>query len=242
MPPTLLDALVYHYLTEKGHGDAAKALRSSLGVKREELLTLVAVSGGDLTAAASAFTRAAAARAAAEMADDSDDSDDDDSEDEAAAAARAKAKKKAAKAAAAEAAAAAAAAKAPAAKRKRTLSTASSDAGGGGGKGAGDDWQPAAGSVVPKAPAPKGPRTTNTPFHRVSVTAVEEQGLIFAKELADNTYEGTYGESGWGAKANAILGKVKGKDFRHEKTKKKRGTYRGGTIDGSTSSFKFADD
>ena len=62
------------------------------------------------------------------------------------------------------------------------------------------------------------------------------------QRLADNTYEGTFGASGWGAKANDILGKVKGKGFRHEKTKKKRGSYRGGTITGHESnSFKFDD-
>jgi hypothetical protein len=49
--------------------------------------------------------------------------------------------------------------------------------------------------------------------------------------LADNTYTGTFGQAGWGAKANDVLSKVRGKDFRHEKTKKKRGSYRGGTID-----------
>ncbi|RYG46062.1 hypothetical protein EON67_09955 [archaeon] len=49
--------------------------------------------------------------------------------------------------------------------------------------------------------------------------------------LADNTYIGAFGAAGWGYKANEILSKVKGKDFRHEKTKKKRGTYRGGAID-----------
>ncbi len=51
------------------------------------------------------------------------------------------------------------------------------------------------------------------------------------RSLADNTYIGTFGEAGWGAKANDILSKVRGKDFRHEKTKKKRGSYRGGAID-----------
>ena len=35
---------------------------------------------------------------------------------------------------------------------------------------------------------------------------------------------------------------VRGKDFRHEKTKKKRGTYRGGQIDHSVNSFKFESD
>ena len=56
----------------------------------------------------------------------------------------------------------------------------------------------------------------------------------------DNSYEARFGEDGYGAKANAKLRLVRGKDFRHEKTKRKRGTYRGGTIDTSGGkSFKF---
>lgn len=35
----------------------------------------------------------------------------------------------------------------------------------------------------------------------------------------------------WGEKANQDLIVTRGKGFRHEKTKKKRGSYRGGTID-----------
>jgi hypothetical protein len=49
--------------------------------------------------------------------------------------------------------------------------------------------------------------------------------------LKDNTYLGTFGANGWGHKANEVLARVRGKDFRHEKTKKKRGSYRGGAID-----------
>ncbi len=62
--------------------------------------------------------------------------------------------------------------------------------------------------------------------------------------LADNTYVGTFGNEGWGAKANDILSKVRGKDFRHEKTKKKRGSYRGGAIDtnAASASIRFAED
>lgn len=49
--------------------------------------------------------------------------------------------------------------------------------------------------------------------------------------------------SGWGYKAQQVLGQVRGKDFRHEKTKKKRGSYRGGQIDPhATFSFKFDSD
>ena len=37
-----------------------------------------------------------------------------------------------------------------------------------------------------------------------------------------------------------MLSKVRGKDFRHEKTKKKRGSYRGGAIElGAVNSIKL---
>lgn len=45
----------------------------------------------------------------------------------------------------------------------------------------------------------------------------------------------------WGEKANHDLKHTRGKSFRHEKTKKKRGSYRGGTIDMSVNSIKFED-
>lgn len=49
--------------------------------------------------------------------------------------------------------------------------------------------------------------------------------------------------SGWGFKAQQVLGAVRGKDFRHEKTKKKRGSYKGGNIDPhATFSYKFDSD
>ena len=48
------------------------------------------------------------------------------------------------------------------------------------------------------------------------------------------------GASGsWGEKANLDLKHTKGKSFRHEKTKKKRGAYRGGQIDMTVNSIKF---
>ncbi|XP_057979782.1 suppressor protein SRP40 [Malania oleifera] len=46
-------------------------------------------------------------------------------------------------------------------------------------------------------------------------------------------------EIGYGAKAQEVLGQVRGRDFRHEKTKKKRGSYRGGQIDLQSRSVKF---
>ncbi|GBG75655.1 hypothetical protein CBR_g20282 [Chara braunii] len=59
-------------------------------------------------------------------------------------------------------------------------------------------------------------------------------------KLMDNSYWAKDGaEVGWGAKAQEVLGKVKGKNFRHEKTKKKRGSYKGGIIDTKSYSIKF---
>ena len=51
------------------------------------------------------------------------------------------------------------------------------------------------------------------------------------------------GASGsWGEKAHQDLKHTRGKSFRHEKTKKKRGSYRGGAIDMSVHSIKFDSD
>jgi len=47
--------------------------------------------------------------------------------------------------------------------------------------------------------------------------------------LANNSYLAKGGDT-WGVKAQEDLGKVKGDRFKHEKTKKKRGSYRGGII------------
>ena len=50
-----------------------------------------------------------------------------------------------------------------------------------------------------------------------------------------------FGEDGYGHKANKVLSTVRGKDFRHEKTKRKRGTYTGGNITMASNSFKYDD-
>lgn len=83
------------------------------------------------------------------------------------------------------------------------------------------------GSVEPK---------TITAFQRVKADDV-----VFTDErLKDNSYWAKDGaENGYGAKAQEILGQVRGRDFRHEKTKKKRGSYRGGQIDLESHSIKF---
>lgn len=74
-------------------------------------------------------------------------------------------------------------------------------------------------------------------FQRIKVDDVR-----FADErLQDNSYWALDDSgSGYGAKAQEVLGQVRGRDFRHEKTKKKRGTYRGGQIDLQTHSVKFS--
>ncbi|CAL5199271.1 unnamed protein product [Lathyrus oleraceus] len=73
-------------------------------------------------------------------------------------------------------------------------------------------------------------------FQRVQVDKID----FFDERLQDNSYWAKGGaESGYGAKAEEILGQVRGRDFRHEKTKKKRGTYRGGVIDLDSHSVKF---
>ncbi|CAN6352380.1 unnamed protein product [Urochloa humidicola] len=79
------------------------------------------------------------------------------------------------------------------------------------------------------------PKTVNA-FQRVKLEDVK-----FADErLQDNSYWAKGGaETGYGAKAQEVLGQVRGRGFRHEKTKKKRGTYRGGQIDLQTHSIKF---
>lgn len=76
-----------------------------------------------------------------------------------------------------------------------------------------------------------------TPFRRVQSEHVE-----IDPRLRDNSFEAKQGAKGsWGERANDVLKYTRGKGFRHEKTKKKRGSYRGGTIDSqSVNSIKFA--
>ncbi|KAJ0031909.1 hypothetical protein Pint_13975 [Pistacia integerrima] len=81
------------------------------------------------------------------------------------------------------------------------------------------------------------PRTVVQAFQRVKVDEVE----FTDERLKDNSYWAKDGaDSGYGAKAQEVLGQVRGRDFRHEKTKKKRGSYRGGQIDLQSHSIKFS--
>lgn len=77
-----------------------------------------------------------------------------------------------------------------------------------------------------------------SPFRRVREEEIEVDARV-----ADNSFEAKKGAAGdWGEKANNILKFTKGKSFRHEKTKKKRGSYRGGTISTQVNSVKFESD
>lgn len=76
--------------------------------------------------------------------------------------------------------------------------------------------------------------TPTVPFRRVDDTITVDM------KLSNNSFEAKKGSKGsWGEKANKDFKHTKGKSFRHEKTKKKRGTYKGGMIDTSVNSIKF---
>ena len=72
----------------------------------------------------------------------------------------------------------------------------------------------------------------NTPFRRVQ----SENVHIKNPALRDNSYNSF---DTWGNKASKDLIVTQGKSFRHEKTKKKRGSYRGGQINVGVNSIKF---
>ena len=72
------------------------------------------------------------------------------------------------------------------------------------------------------------------PFRRVRAEEIE----ITKTALKDNSYKSF---DTWGAKANQDLIVTKGKGFRSEKTKKKRGSYRGGAINVGVNSIRFDD-
>ncbi|XP_019856811.1 PREDICTED: nucleolar and coiled-body phosphoprotein 1-like isoform X2 [Amphimedon queenslandica] len=79
--------------------------------------------------------------------------------------------------------------------------------------------------------------TPTVPFRRV------DDSITVDMKLSNNSFEAKKGSKGsWGEKANKDFKHTKGKSFRHEKTKKKRGTYKGGMIDTSVNSIKFDSD
>lgn len=80
-------------------------------------------------------------------------------------------------------------------------------------------------------------KTPNTPFRRI-----KDDEINVNDKLADNSFSAKRGSFGsWGERASRDLIVTQGKSFKHEKTKKKRGSYRGGAIDTSVNSIQFSD-
>jgi hypothetical protein len=89
------------------------------------------------------------------------------------------------------------------------------------------------GRVVEAGAQSKPSSTSKTePFRRVKA----EDITIDKEELKNNSY---HEFDTWGSKANKDIIATKGKSFRHEKTKKKKGSYRGGEINVGVNSIKF---
>ncbi|XP_066921540.1 nucleolar and coiled-body phosphoprotein 1-like [Clytia hemisphaerica] len=83
----------------------------------------------------------------------------------------------------------------------------------------------------------KSQQMKNAPFRRVI-----SEDVFVRNSLRDNSFEAKIGATGdWGERANNDLKFTRGKGFRHEKTKKKRGSYKGGAINTSVNSIKFDD-
>ncbi|CAL8079017.1 unnamed protein product [Calicophoron daubneyi] len=80
-------------------------------------------------------------------------------------------------------------------------------------------------------------RRYSTPFRRVSGDVSE-----LDPRLANNSYDAALkSRNSWGSRANQDFLFTSGKSFKHEKTKKKRGSYRGGPLTTEPCSFKFSE-
>ncbi|OLL22442.1 LisH domain-containing protein [Neolecta irregularis DAH-3] len=90
-------------------------------------------------------------------------------------------------------------------------------------------------STLPSTlPTPIEDGRLNVPFSRV-----KKDEITFADEsLRDNRFKAP--EDSYGAKASRDLIVTRGKGFRTEKGKKKKGSYKGGKIDMESRSFKFS--
>ncbi|VDO83998.1 unnamed protein product [Heligmosomoides polygyrus] len=77
-------------------------------------------------------------------------------------------------------------------------------------------------------------RKANEPFRRVTITKDS-----LPDKFKDNSFDRSHDQ--WGVKAHESLSRVQGKGFRHEKTKKKKGSYGGGPISVGVNSIKFSD-
>ena len=81
----------------------------------------------------------------------------------------------------------------------------------------------------------KGEKRASPPFQRIREEEIEVDARV-----ADNSFNAKWGTAGdWGEHANQVLKFTKGKSFQYEKTKKKRGSSRGGSISIQVNSIKF---
>jgi hypothetical protein len=85
--------------------------------------------------------------------------------------------------------------------------------------------------------------STGKPFQRVDDTYWGEKALADGGAMADNSYGNVFGDTGYGAKSSEKLLQVRGKKFRHEKTKRKRSfnglSRNAGGIDMKSNSTKY---
>lgn len=87
--------------------------------------------------------------------------------------------------------------------------------------------QPKTSDLRQKVAGKGQPRKTNTPFSRIKVDEIK----FVDERLKDNTFGSRKAASNdYGARASADLIVTRGANFRKEKNKKKRGSYRGGDI------------
>lgn len=106
-------------------------------------------------------------------------------------------------------------------------------------KKAADNWTPS--KKITLATPFNTKNAGGTPFARVDSNFWADAA---AKDgVENNTYENAFGNDGFGAKSSEKLLRVRGKDFRHEKTKRKR-TFNGfsrtgGEINQESNSIKF---
>lgn len=85
-------------------------------------------------------------------------------------------------------------------------------------------------------------RLTATRYSFSSPHRVNSAEWLGKKGSWDMSYEGTFGDAGYGAKAQEVLGQVRGARFQHEKNKRKRSYFGGAIDDSAVNSIKFQSD
>jgi hypothetical protein len=91
-------------------------------------------------------------------------------------------------------------------------------------------------------PTQTNPTTTQTnPTKKQRFIRIDPTLATYAdNRLADNSFTAKSGAAGsYGERAHRDLAPTKGRDFRQEKNKKKKGGYRGGHIDMGVHSIQF---